>query len=667
MVENQLLLTPKSRHPLTTDSSPQKSILNFDIPAKMKAASMAFIFCLSLLPTFAQNQQKADSALQILNSSDPDKQTELYLLRLISGQSTKPGDIVFYSQELIRKSIDYQDSLGLIRGYTNLGVGYKLMGDLQKSIETFYKLRHLGDSLGEPLISSDALANIAFTHKSRNEFEKAKDLEIEVMEIYNSRSLNTGIIDSSRSSANYLNIGNTYYYLGQYDSALLHLENCLRVAKHALIDQYASATIALVLGHQGKLDSAESLLKKTLIQLDAKNDFYGISECKVQFGSALVKNGEIKKGINYTEKGYRMALENGLKEQIQDGAKILSEAYRRLGDYPQALAFQTQYYNYRDSLINAESIQRIADQRTAYEVGLKQSEVDLLQSQKETQQAILISLGIFLFLLLILAVIIYYFYQSKNKLSKELSLQKEELERLNKTKDKFFSIISHDLRSPVAAFLGVSRMIKILVQNNQTEDLLEMSEEINQSVDRLSSLLDNLLNWALQQQGHFPNVPEKIHLKSIIEDQTSIFHNMARSKNISIHSEIDDVINLWADRNSTATIFRNILSNALKFTPTDGNINISAEPLSEKCIVIFKDSGIGMDQKKIELVLQNKNSDSSYGTAGEKGLGLGLQLVSEFVKMNGGEMKIESENKKGTTFTIQLPLFVEESVIQKIE
>ena len=200
-------------------------------------------------------------------------------------------------------------------------------------------------------------------------------------------------------------------------------------------------------------------------------------------------------------------------------------------------------------------------------------------------------------------------------------------------------------------------MIKFMVDNDQVSELRELADQIDESADRLSSLLDNLLNWAVQQQGQINYVPEKISAQEMLDELAGTFTNMAQAKNIEITQNVPDGLCIWSDRNTTNTILRNLINNALKFTPEQGKIDIQGS--EEDGMVVFKisDTGVGIPSEKLENLFQLEAKKSTWGTEGEKGLGLGLQLVKEFVEMNKGALSVTSKEGVGTTFFIQLPSF----------
>jgi len=253
--------------------------------------------------------------------------------------------------------------------------------------------------------------------------------------------------------------------------------------------------------------------------------------------------------------------------------------------------------------------------------------------------------------------------------SKEIERQKEEIElknielvKLNEEivaqrdlKDRFFSIISHDLRGPVSSFQGISSIIRLYIKENRFDDLKHMSEEIDKSVYQLSTLLDNLLNWASQQQSQIPYNPEKIHVIKMVNNLFETFRSTAISKKISLNNKVDQNSEVWADYNTATTIFRNLINNALKFTPEGGSVDLGCSGNGNCNEIIVRDSGVGIPSEKLKDLFKLKDKMTTYGTKGEKGVGLGLQLVYEFTKLNKGELNVSSEEGKGTTFMVSLP------------
>jgi PAS domain S-box-containing protein len=240
----------------------------------------------------------------------------------------------------------------------------------------------------------------------------------------------------------------------------------------------------------------------------------------------------------------------------------------------------------------------------------------------------------------------------------ELLLKEREsqLRELIATKDKLFSIIAHDLRSPFNAILGLS---ELLIEN--TNDLeVAQSEEylgmINSSARNTLSLLDNLLAWARSQTGRNTFNPERTNLHSVINEILEVSKSVAKIKNISINYVHAGEIEVYADMNMLKTILRNLISNAIKYTNENGEVVISAAQNEANVIITVSDNGVGMSEDTRFKIFDVYTSITTTGTANEKGSGLGLVLCKEFVDQHGGEIEVQSEPGKGSTFIVSLPI-----------
>ncbi|MEQ8239017.1 MAG: response regulator [Cyclobacteriaceae bacterium] len=236
-----------------------------------------------------------------------------------------------------------------------------------------------------------------------------------------------------------------------------------------------------------------------------------------------------------------------------------------------------------------------------------------------------------------------------------LKIYLNEINAQKKLKDRFFAIVSHDLRGPVNSFQGLTAILENYIRKQKYDELGAMIAEVGQASDQLSSLLDNLLNWASSELSIIPYNPEQIDAFEMTEELIRIFQSSARVKNITLTNHIPLESSFWADLNTTQTIFRNLINNALKFTPEDGRVEFSASNEGSFMSISVTDTGIGVPQDKLEEIFKLQAHKSTFGTEGEKGVGLGLQLVNEFVKMNQGKVEVKSEIGVGTTFLVTLP------------
>lgn len=229
--------------------------------------------------------------------------------------------------------------------------------------------------------------------------------------------------------------------------------------------------------------------------------------------------------------------------------------------------------------------------------------------------------------------------------------QSYELEKLNATKDKFFSIVAHDLKSPLSSLkMFLSLLIDDFDSFNK-DNILTISKELSDSVDSTIKMADNLITWAMVQMGESQYNEEILKVKDITSNIFDVYQNVALKKGINVSYSVDDALSVIGDKNQIEFVIRNLVNNAIKFTNENGFVSLTAKSIPNGLVQIsVSDSGVGIsDEYKKELFSISKKK-STNGTAGEKGTGLGLMLSFEFIKLNGGQIEIESSLGKGTTF-----------------
>ncbi len=267
---------------------------------------------------------------------------------------------------------------------------------------------------------------------------------------------------------------------------------------------------------------------------------------------------------------------------------------------------------------------------------------------------------ILILLLMFLAFIPLLYILAKNITNKKIAVQtiiekEAKLTQLNAEKDKFFSIIAHDLRSPLAGVLGLTEIFMEEVKETDNTDLVDMTSLLDNSVKKVYELLENLLEWSRMQRGLITLVPDKLLLNQWVDQNIALLSAKIESKKITVINNIQCDIIVEADAKMVDGVLRNLLSNAVKFTPTAGSIEVSGVKNGEEVIISFKDSGIGMSEDlQSKLFILSENT-SRPGTDGESSSGLGLILSKEFIERSGGKLWVESEQNKGSTFYFSLP------------
>lgn len=243
-----------------------------------------------------------------------------------------------------------------------------------------------------------------------------------------------------------------------------------------------------------------------------------------------------------------------------------------------------------------------------------------------------------------------------SRIINDLKQTANELKNLNRTKDRLFSIIGHDLKSPLSNIIGFSQLLKENYNRYSEDKKIRYNDLIYRSANSLNDLLNNLLQWSRTQQNKVTLNQKEINLNELIITSLKLLDTNIQTKNIEIINLIDGNRYAYADKDMITTVFRNILSNAVKFTPKGGKIFILNEIKDNFCIIEIKDTGIGMSSKKMEKLFDYEDNYTSSGTDGEKGTGLGLVICKEFIELNSGKLLVESEEGKGSTFYIYIPL-----------
>lgn len=249
------------------------------------------------------------------------------------------------------------------------------------------------------------------------------------------------------------------------------------------------------------------------------------------------------------------------------------------------------------------------------------------------------------------------FRDARERIAYETKINKYniELRELNASKDKFFSIIAHDLKSPLTAVMGYSEILSQESDEISREEIVNYSSAINRVSKELAELLENLLHWSRIQTGRMDFDPDKFNLHNLVDNILKLLSPAANLKNVQLINIIDKDITIYADENMINTVIRNLISNSIKFTET-GQVTITNELTNDHIKIIVQDSGIGMCEDTLAKLFSIDKSKSRPGTQNEKGTGLGLILSQEFIKKHNGNITAASQVGKGSRFTITLPI-----------
>lgn len=563
---------------------------------------------------------------------------------------------------------------------TNIGLLYRSIGLNSKAIV------YLKDALEHQIANgTDLDAGESYTHLGNAYFDTKKFKE--ALECYKKAlDYRKDAKDKSLEARSLNSIATVYQELKRYDKAEAYFLDALETNAPAEIKGQA-----IIYNNLGNFYITTNNKKKALSSFYKSLQLNKTTQNTLGQGLALRKIGEVYLDL----KDYSKA-DSCLKASLQVGSvggnlehlKNTNLALYRLcfekKDFAKALSYYIIYSQFKDSIIKTKSSEELINARLSVEIEKKKSDItrienevivlrketQLQESERKRQTYILIFLIASSLLLVILGGVLYRAYHLKKQkaallqekysltqeANKQLAESEKNLQKLNATKDKFFSIIAHDLKSPFNALLGFTELLKSRATALSPEEVYEYGSTIHSSSERLYALLENLLQWARTQTGRIPFNPTTFNLNEVILKNLHIQELAANNKNIAVEVESIEEFRVEADIEMVNTIMRNLLSNAIKFTPSGGSIIVSTAAKDNFAAVRITDTGSGMTPDDLSLLFRLDVHFTTKGTGNETGTGLGLIICKEFVEQNKGEIIVSSQVGKGTTFTFTLPI-----------
>jgi len=570
-------------------------------------------------------------------------------LALENSSLSKNNLLLSESYELFAKIYqkNYQSKKAI--DYLNIAVFYALIdNDYNHAKEIIVNIAELHRSIGNYNIGLKMLSNLLNYIDYKND-------KLLLAKIFNRNSAiyyEMNEFDKSIENANY-----SSKISKEIPDSLLIADNMVIMgAAYANLSQFDKALSALT--------EAEKIYKK----YSPQNLPYVLNNMCQTYTLMGNYNKAIDVGLN----SYQLALKDSIKPYLRWSTSYLYRAYDKKGDLVNAYKFLN-ITNYWSEIINLSlERQKFLNEENLKKEKLIKSEIlnyqeIIRQNDKINNLRSFIIILLLLFLLLILSFLIAYVYKT-NRLKelndqtllqkKEISEYAEQLHQVNASKNKFFSIIAHDMRAPFHSILGLTDILHQDYDELSDDDKKEMIEMLYNSSNNIFNLLENLLKWSQTQTGNIQFKPEKIALKPIIENIVNLMQQFALSKNIYLAFHYTDELSVEADRNMIDTVIRNLISNAIKFTENQGSVDVILLQNGDKVKVVVKDNGIGLSKDDIDQIFTLDEKTVSKGTNGENGSGLGLLLCKEFITKNKGEIIINSELGKGSSFAFLLPLAV---------
>ncbi|MCS6822431.1 MAG: tetratricopeptide repeat-containing sensor histidine kinase [Microscillaceae bacterium] len=457
------------------------------------------------------------------------------------------------------------------------------------------------------------------------------------------------------------NIMNTqglcYQKMKKYDKAEKSFIQALQFSKN-LRDTFwiglVGGNLAVIYRVRKQNEKAEQLLKIDVMYSKKYKIFTSAANALAELGEIYAERGEFEKSKAYLDSAMHFIKvygNNNLKLRRRAYEKYLT-LYEKSKDYLNLAATYKILYHIQDSL-NLISRKKDAEiLQNKYEYADMKRQNQILAKENLLQQTYLyFSFATSAIVLTVLLITLYYF-RIAQKQKKEIAQQKAKLEELNATKNLLISLIGHDFRSPLTNIQGILNLL-----NTDTithEEAKPYYPQMLQKATNTLDFLDNLLKWSKTQMEGLQISPTKIHLKTTACEIIELYQSSLENKKIEVICQIDEQHSVKADKEMLKAIVRNLISNAIKFTPEEGKIILKTTLKNEYIQVSIQDTGVGMPSEVRENLFK-RTIKSQQGTNQEKGTGFGLLFVKDFVEKNGGTIWVESEEGKGTTFHFTLP------------
>lgn len=632
-------------------------------------ALVCFFLLTGLEHTYAQ-QRDIDSLTKVLKRYPKADTNRVIILNKLSLSyyNTKLSGLRQYGSEALMLSTKLNYSSGQAVAYKNLGLGFLAANANPMALDYFNRSLTIFVSLHDRLNSARVLNNIGYYYGVIKDHQQELSYLLQAYD----EAKNAGNIGVKAVILG--NIGNSYERSGQFEKARDYYNQALTLAQKQNIITSVVTTycnLASVSLKEKKYSQAMDYCQKVLAMKTKSDNFKPRDLANIYSvqGKVFYKLKQYDKARDAFTQSSAIATNLGNAEYLSQNYYSLYLLDSVKGDYRSALKNYSQYTRLDDSLINVNKNQLVALYQIKFDSQKRIAENQRLKLEEERNESIIshqhtnqIVLIIGLIFILVGAVYLFRINNQVKAKSAIINEQNQVLENNNLVKDKLFSVISHDLRSPITQVIGLLNLWEAGEVNHAEMSVL--TPAVKSSIMHTLELLDNLLIWSKNQLQGFNFSPLTFDLRELTEENLKSMQSLAYSKELQIENAIEAGTLVYADMEMIKIVLRNLISNAIKFTPERGTIRISSFVKEGHIVICIEDTGIGIkenDQAKIFSF----TSHTTLGTANEKGTGIGLKICRDFIELNQGRIWMESKENTGSKFYVSLPLDVE--AIQKTQ
>lgn len=562
-----------------------------------------------------------------------------------------------YDNQRLPLTIALKDSAQIANAMNVLGNTYFNLGEYDDSYYYFtqsYKTRPRADSLQLTI----ALHNVGTVFKELGQF----DVALEHLEL--SQKISRQIKDEDGEAYSLDEIGGVYLLQKKFDEAEKALLTSLSITRARGIRTLEPKTlnkIAHLYLDKGALDKSLAYFDSSAMLHKKSSNSFGLAEASLGTGKVFLKQGKYKEAMKLFEETLDTSRKMNARLLEIECFSELSKLHELQGDFKQSLKYYKDYKTLQDSLYSQDMLTKLFQDQVQFETETKDVMIarlskanDQRDSELKRQEFIRNILVVTMALTAILLFTVYRSGQRRIHINKllmehqdEIKRRSVELEQLNQVKDKFFSIISHDLRSPMNALSAILDMVD--KKQVTAEEFTQLSKELRIQFNHTKTLINNLLDWTLLQMDKLKIQAEKINLSAMVDENIKLLSSL-HLKQTEMINHIQPGTTALADTNMINLVFRNLILNGIKFTEPGGKIEIASKEEKDHYVISVTDNGVGISPEVQSILFEKTSGYSTRGTANEKGTGLGLILCKEFVEKNGGTIWLESTIGKGSTF-----------------
>ena len=649
---------------------------------------------------FAQDQKIADSLAVIYQQNLLEDTAKLELLTELSFNETRDlNKGLKYAEELISLSEQTGNNDYLRRGYFLKGTKKRLLGQLTEALEAFFKSAEIAKRTNHLTSEGETYDAIADTYSVANNHSTAI--------YYYNKAVGTlrRSNDSISLASALINTGDEFRKISRYDSALLYFRESQVIfdkKNHLTGKAFSLGDIGMIYAAIGKNDLAEKNINEAIHILEGTQNYYPICDYLISMADMYMNKGDSKEALNYTLRSLHLAEQYGLNEQVATASLKLSDIYEKQGNLNEALKYYKKHIQYRDSINNINTVQKMADLRTNYEVSQKQSEVNMLNQQKQNEKNLTLLLGVILGLTIIILGILIKNNQNKQKAYKILNLQKQETDRQKaKAENAFTELqatqkqlvqtakmaslgeltagIAHEIQNPLNFVNNFSEVSVELLDELRTDiskkltnaDKTAADEIIYDLVDNLKKINDHgkradlIVKAMLLHSKASSGKKELTDINALADEYLRLSYHGLKAKDkdfyASVTTDFDESIGkLEIVPQDIGRVLLNLYNNAFyavkeKKKQINGTfepaVSVTTKSIGNKVELFVKDNGTGISQTSFDKIFQPFFTTKPTG----QGIGLGLSISYDIIKAHGGELKVETKEGEFTEFIIQLP------------